>query len=425
MAQYIKQGNIFGRIGSGIGQGLAEQIPKEIERSRLASGLRAFEQDHQNLTPIQQLARLSSVPGITPQMIQSFSELAKQQNMANALTNIEKKKESQGPSTFPISREASVPSQRSTVPSITKESPLSIAQKGFFPPKQNERDLEAAQLYNANPARYKNDPQKALESVDKSIEIEKERQEAAQTLHKNLTHIQDNVVDRLKKHSDQLAVDIPANVYSQIEDKAIQATKPADEGGGGRTEQQAMKEFGKELDDVSRDYKTIDAIGNWAVIGRPSSVTLSNLKSLQRKFAERKDTENLADKLISTQKLSPMMAYAIAEPVSMQPSLGRLIKSIPELERIETIAETVIPDQMEKTLKIAPKLMAQLGNGSPLSVGYELQKKGYDPNIWFQYLVDHRKEWDPTEKQARQLEKPNPFFGTVNDWWLSNFSGLE
>jgi len=84
MAQKIKQGNIFGRVGSGIGQGLAEQLPKEIERNRLSSGLSAFEKESGNMTPIQQMARLSSIPGITPQMIQSFSELAKQGNLRNA-----------------------------------------------------------------------------------------------------------------------------------------------------------------------------------------------------------------------------------------------------------------------------------------------------------------------------------------------------
>ena len=87
MAQYIKQGNIFGRIGTGIGKGLAEQVPKEIERGRLASGLKQFEQDSGNLNPMQQLARLSAIPGITPQMIQSFSELARIQNQRNAYGN--------------------------------------------------------------------------------------------------------------------------------------------------------------------------------------------------------------------------------------------------------------------------------------------------------------------------------------------------
>jgi hypothetical protein len=85
MAGYqVKQPNIFGRIGTGIGKGLAEQVPKEIERSRLASGLKDFEKESENLNPIQQLARISAIPGVTPQMIQSFQELAKNQNQGNA-----------------------------------------------------------------------------------------------------------------------------------------------------------------------------------------------------------------------------------------------------------------------------------------------------------------------------------------------------
>ncbi len=88
MAQYIKQGNIFGRIGSGIGKGLAEQLPEEINHGRLAAGLKNFEQDHQNLNPMQQLARISSIKGITPQMIQSFSELARINNQGNSFKNL-------------------------------------------------------------------------------------------------------------------------------------------------------------------------------------------------------------------------------------------------------------------------------------------------------------------------------------------------
>lgn len=84
MAQYIKRGNIFGRIGSGVGSGLAEQLPEEINRGRLAAGLQQFEQDSGNLNPIQQLARISAIPGITPQTIQSLQELAKYQNQGNA-----------------------------------------------------------------------------------------------------------------------------------------------------------------------------------------------------------------------------------------------------------------------------------------------------------------------------------------------------
>ena len=95
-AQQIKQANIFGRIGTGLGRGLAEQLPKEIDRERLSSGLQSFEQEHQNLNPMQQLARLSAIPGITPQTIQSFSELAKVNNQANAYRNLGGYKNSPG-----------------------------------------------------------------------------------------------------------------------------------------------------------------------------------------------------------------------------------------------------------------------------------------------------------------------------------------
>jgi hypothetical protein len=78
------QPSVFGRLGKGLAQGISEVVPKEVERQRLASGLQQFEQNAGNLTPIQQLARLSAIPGITPQMIQSFSDLARQQNLANA-----------------------------------------------------------------------------------------------------------------------------------------------------------------------------------------------------------------------------------------------------------------------------------------------------------------------------------------------------
>ncbi len=84
MAQQIKQANVFGRLGTSIGGALADQVPKEIERHRLASGLSNFEKESGNLSPVQQLAKLSSIPGITPQMIQSFGELAKIQNQGNA-----------------------------------------------------------------------------------------------------------------------------------------------------------------------------------------------------------------------------------------------------------------------------------------------------------------------------------------------------
>ncbi len=87
MTQKIQQANIFGRIGSGIGKGLAEQVPKEIERERLSSGLKNLGKNNDGLTPFQRFAELSSIPGITPQMIQSGGDLLRHEGIRNAYGN--------------------------------------------------------------------------------------------------------------------------------------------------------------------------------------------------------------------------------------------------------------------------------------------------------------------------------------------------
>lgn len=80
------QPSIFGRLGKGLSRGLSETVPKEIEHQRLKSGLQSLANDYDegNLSQAQFLARAAGTYGATPQIIQSFGELAKQQNQANA-----------------------------------------------------------------------------------------------------------------------------------------------------------------------------------------------------------------------------------------------------------------------------------------------------------------------------------------------------
>ena len=83
-------------------------------------------------------------------------------------------------------------------------------------------------------------------------------------------------------------------------------------------------------------------------------------------------------------------------------------------------------DASFETLQIAPRLADSLGQkGSPLAVAYELEKKGYDPGVWLEYIDKNRKNLKLSEAQGRQLDKPNSITGTLNDWWLSSWSGIE
>lgn len=84
MVQVIEQqGGIWGQLGKGFGQGLAEQIPKEIDQYKLSQGLKKIG-EQEGLTPFQQFANLASIPGATPQMIQSGADLLRTQGIRNA-----------------------------------------------------------------------------------------------------------------------------------------------------------------------------------------------------------------------------------------------------------------------------------------------------------------------------------------------------
>lgn len=423
-------GGIGTRLGAGLGKGLADQLPKEVERSRLSSGLKNFEKESANLNPMQQLARLSAIPGITPQMIQSFGELGRQQSRAQAFNksnNLEK------PNPFPQNTSAEFSENASKVPSLTKEESFGKAQEGYIPPTEAEKFADAEKEYNENPGRWGNDPQKAIDFVEKKALTDEKIALAHQKRHADLNILQNGVIEGLKNHANNLGVKVPANIYSDIENEAVQATKPKADGGRGLTEQQAKKEYGAKLDERSRDYESINALGGWGITSKKAADTLNSMKSLQQKFEKHNDTENFGEKLISQGNLSPSMAFSIAEPVSREPQLNKEISRIKPIKEIIGFKQgrlplTPVTDAVNEreTLKLSEKLASLLGEkGSPLAVAHELAQKGYDASIWMKYLTDNKRKLNLSANQERQLDKPNSFIEPMNDWWLGSWSGIE
>lgn len=86
MVQYVKQGNIFGRIGTAIGKGLEQQIPKEVERNRLANSLEELG-NRQDLSPFQRFSGLVGAAHEYPQVVQSAADLLKAEALRNSFTN--------------------------------------------------------------------------------------------------------------------------------------------------------------------------------------------------------------------------------------------------------------------------------------------------------------------------------------------------
>lgn len=430
MAQIINDpfsGNAFGRLGKGIGQGLSEQLPKEIERTRLASGLKNLEQE-KNLDPMQFLTRAISIPGITPQAIESLGKLAQQRMKAQGLKNFGAGEER--PARFPEFAQASpnARTEEGLAPSITTRTPIEATLNPYIPKSFKEIQQRAAEMYNIDPGFFQHDPNQAIQAATQEDAQEQSINQALQGQRTNEQNVQSTVTSALRDQFDKLGAKVPSNTYSDIENEAINAVKSVKDGGRGLTEQEAMKEYGTKLDKISRDYASLDALGKYTLMGKKPSETAKAIKSLQHKFAERNDLENFANELTARNGLSPSLAFNLAYPLSMDKSLDNEYQSLPSLNtksyKYKSPQEIKEASRIQ-TKKIAPSLADKLNSvASPLSIAHELQRKGYDPVAWLDYLRDHREKLDLTERQARELDKATSFVPPLNDIWLETFGGM-
>lgn len=425
MAQKISQGNIFGRIGSGVGQGLAEQIPKEVDRSRLSSGLEDLSKQ-KDLNPQEYLAKAVGIPGAMdrPALIQAFSDLARQQAFSKMYSDAQGEKQKPyvpSPEDFKASPEIGAP------PSITSKEGVQATIKPFIPPSYESMVREARDLMTKSPGIQFDD---AMGAVQSKYQQQQKINEAQIAQRKQEQDVQSTAEQELKNEISTLTGGetggIPGNVVSKIQDEALSAVRS-----GKMTEKEASKVYGKKALDIARQYADVDALGNFTLITKSPKEVSSTLKGLEKKFSERGDQKNFAQKLVSDVGLSPPFAYSKAYPIENIPKLHSEMSKLPSLETsvglfgergLKTQPEDVIKN---KSLEASKKLGPLLEKGaSPLSVYHALEQKGYDPEVWKNYLIDNQDELDLTSSQLDELTKSRGSFqGFMNDLWLKAFGG--
>ena len=420
MSYEVKPGNIFGRLGTGIGKGIAEQAPKEIERLRLQSGLKDVSQK-KDLTPFQQFAELSGVPGVTPQMIESGSKLLRQQGVNQALMQGGQNRAEEFLKAVPQPEK-----KPEGTPTLESRSGLEATLEPYIPKSLEQIQQRAGELLRQNPALYAQDPDKALAAAQQEDQIAQSQSLALQNKRNLQQGVQTNIRNTLAKQNQNLgSKNVPGNLYDSIEDKAINAVLPVEQGGEGLTELQAIKKYGKELQDADRDYSALDAIGKWSMLSRSPAENQRNIRSIRQGFKDRNDLENFADTLIGDNGITPANAYSLAYPVSEIKDLKSSIDRLPTV-RERVLQEQNVPIQQIQNVpfQAIEDLSKKLGkNGSPLAVAEALSKKGYSPDAWLDYLDKNRRQLDLTERQVRELGKPRSFYPSLSDLWLFKIGG--
>lgn len=450
MPQVIpQQGNIFGRIGAGIGQGLSEQLPKEMERGRLAQGLQQFEQESANLNPIQQLARLSSIPGITPQMIQSFGELAKQQNVRNAYRNRADQYGRSNRDQVPMQEGG----QRLDVPfaNITGNEPQRAGQpitqinqvvrpEEVSPPQANPENPLDQKFIPGMPwsqKRFDNEVSKELDldpqvTVNDAIKRVSDREARELSLpeaeQKRIQYFRD-VQDRIyKKFDDQLQTRLQksgAEIYGDITGDMkinLQRSMERDLRLNRMSEDDAVNKWTTKALDLAKTKKQFEKFAGrdfWDKINpTKKSEALEKLKSYQKIYAQSGNQEEFYNNLMSKFNLSPQGAATIAFPISKD------FKSYVEKNRKKEPQKFFDPIKNAETARryaLEAEKYIKDPNASILSMAKAL--KDADPNFdQDSFFAQIREDWDNlglTERQGRELpEGKSDTFPNWGDIWL-------
>ena len=399
MAQYIKQGNLFGRIGTGVGKGLAESLPKEIERGRLASGLKELG-ERKDQTPFQQFSALASVPGVTPQMLQSGTDLLRQQAYLNSLKN-QYEGAGQTKGYVPSQEELSEP-LKGEIPSLANPESTAQSYKEFIPPSKQQERQQAFDNFNKNPARYDYNFNNALSEVEASTGRNQEIQKAYQGQESTAVDKETKLKNALDNEKTRLDVNaVPPKAYQKFEERVLNSILPIKDGGEGLTQEQAIKKYSKQLDQANRNYLDLGSLSTWS----PSDFN-RRTNALQKEFASRGEQQMMMDQLVSEYGVSPMYAAHKAYPPDA--TLSKALKEIPNF-----VPDLIGAKQNAVNYQALKKDMGK--TGSPLSVAYELQKKQRDPRPWLEYL-DKNKD-DLEVWQADQLTK-NINRIDLKDMWL-------
>lgn len=454
MAQKISKGSIFGRVGTGIGQGLAETFPRQMEQGMLSSGLRNFADTYRDkdLTPLQTAAYLSAIPGAAqnPQLVKSFTDLALQDREMNAFRGggprgpagaarpPQEMAQMQGaypqtnttPAPMPSApsgvrgdieaaqRRAVMSPDRGNVPQDTPVPPnVGIEETNPLDQRAVPRQPWTPQQRNARVAEYLDmgfQAQKAQQLASDDEVRDLKEPEAFRAQQDYLSGVQSRAREALDKdlktklqtNEQGLFNDLSSDMYTNLR-KGMERDLRLNPDATLTNIVDKWSEKGLDLAKTQTQLdKTLAGIGPSDIF--KSGDALTKLKSYQKIFSETGNQEHYFNKL-KTAGFSPLSSSVIAYPTSK--SAKEFVDSYKKIPvKLERRIGVAMPPSNRQVQEHARKYALDLDkhldrNDSILAIAQDMAVKDpyFDKNIFFDELQENMDEMRLTPRQKREI----------------------
>lgn len=417
-------GNIVGSLGRTFGQGLAEQLPKEMERGRLSAGLKKLG-EQKDLTPFQQAAALYALPGGAESAGQLLP-LLQQQQAAQAYL------EQNAPSVTTSSKlgKTSIPSSATGITTSskfateqTKVSPVdrSLATGYLIPLSDEEIKSQAAELYKSNPALFKFNPENAENRIAKAdaqrLSIDKANEARLDTVQK---HFNELISNDVQKKGTAIYADISGDMLNDALVRA-QNNVTTDAKKAAKIEADKLFNFVKN----KQDLRNLDSLVEKHWLGNAKE-RRSRLENIRKEYENFGKLEEFKDELVAQGMSQPYSSY-IAFPPKDNPELFKYVKSLPEAKRSFMNKTFKLGFSTGEEANIAKQIAHKLGtNDSLFSYALELKQKGYSGEEFLDqiYKLKNEGKIKLTPEQERELSKRRSLHPTLDDILVFSNSGF-
>lgn len=432
MAQIIEQGNLAAALGNKFGEGLSQQIPKELERYRLSQSLKGLQKNAANMNPFEQAAYLYSSPGVTPEIATQLIPLlqlvnARNENLKFAQGAGQGGQGGQGAApmgqpgqigqnlprgTFGGAEEA--PQDPNALRKIvTPETTRTLQERLGVPKSQPELLQDAARLQMNRPAYYATkDPQQsymdAVEADNRRVAQEKTELEKAQRQQAVQTRLNEEFERAFDTELQKKGQTTYADISGEMRNRFLERAED-DVARGKLTEREAALKYGRQALDFAKKKNNLFRIASTGFYNQSPSQAQSELKELRKEYERLGGLEEFKNDLIKTQGISPHFAYSLAFPVSENKALSSYINKIKAGTSIDKIVTDIAPLITDKD--------------SPQAIARQIQKRGLDYQSP-QTLQAFRRNPNIrlNDRQRTEISEPVQRVPTLNDVWFFSFT---
>jgi hypothetical protein len=396
-------GNIAGRIGAGIGKGLSEQVPKEIERSRLASGLKKLgtRAKEESLNPIDIFTEAAGIPGMTPQHLYTFSPLL--QSYVQKQNFLNRGEGEEGQVAAAQSGRAPQGSQSRFPEMPVEETTLPGEGSGFVTPRDitdYKQGIRQEPDFNEVNALAKNYLREGItqDPGEASSLAKQELTQSRAAQQQKISNFRTDFGKRLATDLHGSGIGDFKDINGEIQNSLLDQGEYMI-GKMGMTPEEASFNLSKIATDLGKTSNKLRDLGSFTNMFRSSKEKTTDLKSLKKDFDKYGYGEFFDDMAAGELGITPMQAAHVLSPLKND-SLKRQITDTPKLKQKST-ENNISEKDLDKIIRrITPK-------DNLFSIEYLLRERGLDINQFKTRLRDleDKGEIALSPRQQRQMER--------------------